>query len=312
LSQPQWTTPVILYDTAWSHITFQFTATEAYDYITFGNFVDDASTNAVTYDSIGPIFGPGAFYFIDDIEVKNDSVPQANFIASSTSVCEKFCVSFSDQSTNNPTSWQWIFPSGNPSSSPDQNPTNICYDEPGTYDITLITTNANGSDTLTLQNYMTVYATPAAPTITQNGNTLTSSESEFYQWQLDAVDIPGATNQSYEVLQTGFYTVIVSDSNGCKNSTTSFVEITGIDVLNNESFSIYPNPSSDFIKLHLSSPPSTFSIFNLLGEKMKEEKVSLLAGQAGGNDITMDVSELPAGLYIVRAENATVGKFVKE
>ncbi|MBX7140761.1 MAG: T9SS type A sorting domain-containing protein [Chitinophagales bacterium] len=75
---------------------------------------------------------------------------------------------------------------------------------------------------------------------------------------------------------------------------------------------VYPNPSSTHIHLQLPSTPTTIAIFNLLGEKVKEEKVSLPAGQAGGGEITMDVSELPAGLYFVRTEEAIVGKFVKE
>ena len=45
------------------------------------------------------------------------------FISSDTTLCEKFCTNFTDQSINNPTSWEWIFPSGTPSSSTDQNPT---------------------------------------------------------------------------------------------------------------------------------------------------------------------------------------------
>src|SRR5207342_1238576 len=148
-------------------------------------------------------------------------------------------------------SWLWQFPGGDPSSSTDQNPANVCYDIPGLYDVTLITTNANGSDSLTLHNYITVYPTPAIPTITQNGYTLTSSPAEFYQWQLDATDIPGATNQSYDVLQTGFYTVVVSDSNSCKNSTTLYVEITGIDEVNDGGVSVYPNPSSGSFTVEL-------------------------------------------------------------
>jgi len=60
---------------------------------------------------------------------------------------------------------------------------------------------------------------------------------------LNTVDIPGATNQSYDVLQTGFYTVVVSDSNGCKNSTTTYIQITGIDEISDADISIYPNPS---------------------------------------------------------------------
>jgi PKD repeat protein len=33
-----------------------------------------------------------------------------NFNASSTFLCEKFCINFYDLSTNNPTAWQWLFP----------------------------------------------------------------------------------------------------------------------------------------------------------------------------------------------------------
>ncbi|MBX7141798.1 MAG: T9SS type A sorting domain-containing protein [Chitinophagales bacterium] len=74
---------------------------------------------------------------------------------------------------------------------------------------------------------------------------------------------------------------------------------------------VFPNPASTTIHLQLPSTPATITVFNLLGEKVREEKVSLPAGQAGGGEITMDVSELPAGLYFVRTEEAMVGKFVK-
>jgi hypothetical protein len=47
------------------------------------------------------------------------------------------------------------------------------------------------------------------------------------------------------------------------------------------------------------------SIFNLLGEKVKEEKVT-------GRQVMMDVSSLLQGLYLVRMENKMVGKFGKE
>src|SRR5215217_3864970 len=43
------------------------------------------------------------------------------------------------------------------------------------------------------------------------------------------------------------------------------------------------------------------SIFNLLGEKVKEEKVT-------GNQVTLHVSSLPQGLYLMRAENKIGGQ----
>jgi len=56
--------------------------------------------------------------------------------------------SFIDESYNNPTAWKWQFPGGIPSSSSSQNPTGIVYNLPGYYDVTLISTNSFGSDTL--------------------------------------------------------------------------------------------------------------------------------------------------------------------
>jgi N-acetylneuraminic acid mutarotase len=167
-----------------------------------------------------------------------------DFIASETNLCEKFCIDFSDQSINNPTAWQWYFPGGSPDASSDQNPVHICYQIPGNYDVTLITTNAMGTDTLTLVDYITVYSTPAFPEITQDGNLLTSSMATGYQWQFNAVDIPGATNQSYEAPQSGYYSVIISDEHGCVSSATTYLLIDGIAMLNTAAgLLIYPNPS---------------------------------------------------------------------
>jgi PKD repeat protein len=129
--------------------------------------------------------------------------PTAGIVASATEVCQKFCVNYFDSTSNNAVSWQWLFPGGSPSTSTLQNPTNICYDVPGLYDVTLITTGPNGSDTLTKDDYITVYSTPPFPTVTQNGYTLTSSPANSYQWQLNSIEIPGATDQSYTVCKQG-------------------------------------------------------------------------------------------------------------
>src|SRR5206468_367263 len=93
-------------------------------------------------------------------------------------------------------------------------------------------------------NYITVYATPPFPTITQVGYTLTSSTANSYQWQFNSYDIPGATNQSYTISQTGYYSVIVSDSNGCVNSLTVYVIISGIEEVYTKDILIFPNPST--------------------------------------------------------------------
>ena len=69
---------------------------------------------------------------------------------------------------------------------------------------------------------------------------------------------------------------------------------------------IFPNPASSTIQIHLpSNQPTTLAIFNLLGEKVREEKIS-------GKEISIDVSDLPSGMYVARTEKEVIGKFVKE
>jgi PKD repeat protein len=75
--------------------------------------------------------------------------PVALFAQSATSVCPGTGVNFTDQTAFAPTSWSWTFPSGTPATSTAQNPTGVTWSAPGTYTVTLIATNTNGSSTYT-------------------------------------------------------------------------------------------------------------------------------------------------------------------
>ncbi|MEO5675146.1 MAG: T9SS type A sorting domain-containing protein [Chitinophagales bacterium] len=203
------------------------------------------------------------------------------FTASDTSVCEKFCIGFFDSSQNNPVSWQWLFEGGNPSSSTLQNPEDICYNLSGSYDVTLISTGVNNvTDTLLLMDYIVVYPTPSIPVISQNGYVLTSSPSPFYQWQYNSIDIPGATNQSYTVTQSGLYTVVVSSEAGCRSSANFYFLISGLDYPETIGLiDVYPNPSNGIFNVELSNLPAdgfaSINIINTLGRTVYySEKLS--------------------------------------
>src|SRR5689334_16479202 len=73
--------------------------------------------------------------------------PLADFSANVTTGCSPIVVSFMDQSTGNPTNWQWDL--GNGTTSTLQNPSTT-YINPGTYTVTLTASNAGGSNTKTL------------------------------------------------------------------------------------------------------------------------------------------------------------------
>ncbi len=73
--------------------------------------------------------------------------PKCDFI-SRTEVCAGSTIGFSDKSWNTaPSSWNWTFSGGTPSTSTAQNPV-IQYNTPGTYDVKLIVSNSAGSDSL--------------------------------------------------------------------------------------------------------------------------------------------------------------------
>ena len=107
--------------------------------------------------------------------------PQANFKANQAVFCEGSTVQFTDESTfGNPTSWQWNFPGGSPSSSTSENPS-ITYNSPGNYNVQLAVTNATGSSTLLQSGYVSVREN--TPTMWVNSF---NSGFEFY-------DIPNGT-----------------------------------------------------------------------------------------------------------------------
>ncbi len=84
-------------------------------------------------------------------------VPSANFTATPISGCSPLIVQLQDLSSGSPTSWAWDL--GNGSTSTLQHP-QATYFTPGTYTVRLTATNANGSNTLTRTQYITVYGAP--------------------------------------------------------------------------------------------------------------------------------------------------------
>ena len=210
-------------------------------------------------------------------------------------ICPGTCTDFTNLSVN-ATSYQWTFSGANPSTSTDVNPTNICYNTPGTYDVSLIATGAAGSDTLTLTNYITVYPYPAPQGISQSGDTLFANQGAVsYQWFYNGVAIAGATDYFCLVTQNGDYNVVCTDANGCEVEAVIF-DVVGInDPLATEEteVTIYPNPFGEF--LTFSSRKNLFSeiiIYDLLGAKV-------LSSKSGSpvNEMNVNTTELLPGIY---------------
>ena len=82
--------------------------------------------------------------------------PIAEFTTNLTRAKIKDTIQFKDASANAPDSWLWIFDNGTPATSTLQNP-KIIYRTPGHHNVTLITKNEFGADTLQIKRNIKVY-----------------------------------------------------------------------------------------------------------------------------------------------------------
>ncbi len=295
LISPQLEITTIFYDSNWTQLSFQYTATAAFDYFTIGNFRDDAGTTSAQY---GAAYN-AVYYFIDDIGVElSNQLPVALFNATNH-ICPGTCTGFSNTSIN-ATSYLWEFPGAAPAMSTDINPANICYNSPGNYSVTLIAGNANGLDTLTLVNFMNVYPYPSPQGIQQNGDTLFANQgSSGYQWYWNANIINGATNYFYVAPQSGDYNVVCTDANGCEVEAVIFNVIAAIhsplhENDEKENIILFPNPATDHLTTNLNPETGTIKITNILGKNISQ---SLYQIEKQNHQTTLDISVIANGIY---------------
>lgn len=114
------------------------------------------------------------------------TAPTSAFSISDNTICPSNCITFNDQSTNTPTSWNWTFAGGNPASSTSQNPGNVCFANPGSYTVSLTVSNATGSNsssqTVTVYNLPTANAGSDASVCAGLSTTLTATGGSAYSW----------------------------------------------------------------------------------------------------------------------------------
>jgi PKD repeat protein len=86
-----------------------------------------------------------------------ETAPTAAFSGSPTNGTAPLTVQFTDNSTGDPTSWQWDFQNDGTVDSTQQNPSFV-YANPGTYSVHLTVSNGSGSDSATRSGYVNVTA----------------------------------------------------------------------------------------------------------------------------------------------------------
>ncbi len=196
------------------------------------------------WTSLSFVKGPAAVHLTGQVSliftmtldwVPAAAAPVASFTSSSTTICPNGSVTFTDQSTNTPTSWAWTFAGGTPATSTLQNPV-VTFATAGTHTVALTATNGGGSNTSTMSNYITVNpsVTPSVA-ISESANNICSGTSvtftanptnggtPSYQWKLNGSNT-GTNSNTYSnssLANTDVVNCIMTTTATCPTSPTA-------------------------------------------------------------------------------------------
>jgi hypothetical protein len=213
-------------------------------------------------------------------------------------VCQGSTNTYSVPAVNNANGYMWTVPTG----------WTIVGSSSGST-ISVMAGSAGGSITVKAMNNcdtsnamsMTVAVDPLPmPVIMASGNVLSAGTYTGYQWMVNDTVITGATNAIYMAMDTGAYQVIVTDTNGCSDTSAVYNYTVGIGSIPGvENISVYPNPASSV--LNISAPYNVdIVIYSIEGRVVLQQ----------ANAQHMDVSRLAAGVYQIRL-NDEQGRLLK-
>ena len=186
----------------------------------------------------------------------------------------------------------------------------------GTYTITNTVAASGGCAAVTSTTTFTVNPVPATPTLATSGTpatgiTLTSSSATGNQFYLNGVLIPGATAQTYLInsgTKNGSYTVVVTNASGCSSAASAAITVTVTATASASAataLTVYPNPTPNghlTVELTGYREAVQLTISNTLGERVQERT---LAPAALATPQALDLSALPAGVYVLQARTAS-------
>ena len=261
----------------------------------------------------------GAF----ESEVVVENPPTAKFSASASDIFKNDSIKFTDKSTYNPTTREWTFEGGTPATSSVKNPT-ITYKNEGTYDVSLIVTNADGSDTKAVTDMISVAVNPLVPVAAFVASDTLVSIGSYVQFTDSSTNGPTSWKWTFEggtpsrslaqngrtkYNTVGVYDVTLDVSNAGGKSTETKIDMIVVDstvtsiianAKNNLSLTNYPNPfyKETTINYTLNKKSDIrLVVYNIKGK----EVVQLVAKtqQAGDYKIIWSAGDLKPGIYLI-------------
>lgn len=219
----------------------------------------------------------------------NVNGPKADFIADRTEIEIGESVSFTDLSLNIPTSWSWTFEGGNPQISSNQNPV-VTYSNAGVYKVTLTVSNADGSNTKSVNQYIEVVdpnnvgdlctSDPYDVSVAYDGGSTVSYNNKEWEakWWTKG-DLPGSSSNSQVWKEMG----------DCM--------ITGVETMAGRGVQIYPNPFTNLITITGSSNSLQVKIYDVKGSLQLEDEIQ--------NQSILNLTSFTSGVYFVEVRTET-------
>lgn len=166
----------------------------------------------------------------------------------------------------------------------------ITITQPGTYTVTF-EYGKNCYSTLT--KMISLGTPPIQPIITSQGNVLTSTFADSYQWYKDGQKLVGENNQNLVIVSGGYYQVKISDTAGCSNYSDVYHSTLSID--ETKAFTkIFPNPAYDFINIVSDANIEAYEIYSVSGVLLRKEVFELAP---------VDIRFLGIGTYILKLKS---------
>ncbi|MBC8046197.1 MAG: T9SS type A sorting domain-containing protein [Fimbriimonadaceae bacterium] len=159
-------------------------------------------------------------------------------------------------------------------------------------------TDIHGCYNISSSVIITVFPLPVVPEISMAGDTLISTSALHYQWYFNGEIIDGATGSTYLPAETGFYSVVITDINGCvQTSEDLYFIFDGLyNVLSSGlTIKVYPNPAKN--KLFIQSD------LIITGVIIESITGKLIQSYSGNNIHEIDLLYLEGGFYVLKLLN---------
>lgn len=150
-------------------------------------------------------------------------------------------------------------------------------------------------------------AEPVVPELSLINDTLFATSASTYQWYLDGELLQGATGSFFVPLQSGAYTVLTTDANGCEAVSLPL----DVEIINSiaetlpAGWKVYPNPASDWLTLELPGIDNgAFALYELTGRMV-------LKGIISGEKSALSLGHLEGGMYILEIKSTTFKHQIK-